>query len=698
MRWLGAGGASALGCALALGCGSGGSGGTGPTQPTGPAITGVNVTPSPATATIGTTVQFTATVTGTGTFNPSVTWTVAGPSGWTMSAGSVDTTGLYQTPYPAPATATVTATAVGDTTKSGSVTVTLSAPAAAAGPALTVDAGNPTRPISPLIYGMNAYTLGSTVPALIDLPVDRWGGDGATRYNYQTDVSNAAADWYFETDPNTNTAYPDTSQFNSQVEQDEQTHTLTLGTVPLIGWMTTRQQACSYSVAKYGAQQNADPYNPACGNGVLTSGNAVVNDPTDTSFQIDDSWTTNWVKYLVGKFGTAANGGVAIYDLDNEPEWWDATHRDLRNAGPTTPTPPYTGPFTYDEMVSKGLTYAEDIKAQDPTAEVSGPVDSFWWTFFYSKKDVESGWTTGGGPCYQPWSNPTDRQAHGGVPFLEYYLQQFAQYEAAHGVRLLDYLDLHGYFGGTYNGNGVGLTTAGDTGEQEVRLNSTRAMWDPTYNTDPNFVQPNYVTDANYTASCSVPLQAPQLIPMMEGWIAKDYPGTRTAISEYNWGGQESINGALAQADLLGIFGKYGLDMATLWGPPDPVTQFPGLAAYLIYRNYDGAHSKFGDTELASSSADQGKLALYSALRTSDHAVTVVVINKSYGPLTSTLALANLQGTGPARVFQYSAANLAAIVPVASATVIPPANGSTTSTIASYSFPAYSITLFVIPQ
>jgi len=59
-------------------------------------------------------------------------------------------------------------------------------------------------------------------------------------------------------------------------------------------------------------------------------------------------------------------------------------------------------------------------------------------------------------------------------------------------------------------------------------------LWDSTY-TDPNFSQPNYATDANYTASCNVPVQAPQVIPMMKGWVAKDYPRTKTAITEYNW-------------------------------------------------------------------------------------------------------------------------------------------------------------------
>jgi hypothetical protein len=385
---------------------------------------------------------------------------------------------------------------------------------------------------------------------------------------------------------------------------------------------------------------------------------------------------------LVGKFGTAANGGVAIYDLDNEPSWWDAVHRDVHPL-----------PFTYEEVTQNGMATALAIKTSDPSAQVSGPVMDYWWDYFYSKKDVESGWSTG--PCYQPWSNPVDREAHGGAPFIEYYLQQFAAYENANAIRLLDYLDLHTYFAADYNGSSVAFTTAGDTGEQEARVNSTRVFWDPTY-TDPNYPQPNYTTDPNYTTSCSPPAQAPQLIPMMQTWVAKDYPGTKTAITEYNWGGQEHINGAVTQADILGIFGEYGLDLGALWGVPD-ASQIPGLMAFEIYRNYDGAGSKFGDEALASTSADQSKLSVYCALRSTDQAVTVVVINKTYGDLTATLSLDNLTPNGSAQVFLYSNANLAAIVAQSSLTVTPPSGGGTASTI-STTFPAQSITLLVVPQ
>jgi len=162
----------------------------------------------------------------------------------------------------------------------------------------------------------------------------------------------------------------------------------------------------------------------------------------------------------------------------------------------------------------------------------------------------------------------------------------------------------------------------------------------------------------------------------------------------------ESINGALAQADILGIFGSEGLDLATMWPTTNPSKQIPGMMAFQIYRNYDGNKSTFGDTTLHSTSQNQNALAVYAAIHTtgpSNGTVTVMVINKTYGTLTSTVSLLGLSSSvTSAQVYQYSNANLAAIVGPSAVTVTP-GTGSTASTIASYSFPAQSITLFVLP-
>ena len=663
-------------CLLMTACGAG-NGATGSSGSSGPAITSVTVAPNPAAAVIGSQVQFTAQVSGTGGFSSGVTWSLLAPPGSSLSPGTLTSTGLYTTPYPAPATVTVTATSAQDPTKSGSATVTLRPPAAGAGPALTVDAGRETHPINPYIYGMNDWYLALTpsIERAANLPVERWGGDQTTRYNYLLDTSNSAADYYFENSPGATSGYPDTSIFNAQVAMDRSTGTRTMATVPLVRWTPQRNNACSFSVAKYGAQTKFDPGRPDCGNGVLLNGSQVVNDPNDTSSPIDQTFDAGWVEYLVGKFGDAASGGVAIYELDNEPEWWDSTQVDV-----------HPSPLTYDELTNDGLAYAQTIKDNDPTAEVSGPVLSCWLCFFYSKLDIETGWAS---PCNCANGNPVDRLAHGDVPLVEYYLQHFAAYEARTGVRLLDYLDLHTYFAA----DNLAFSLGGDTSAQQARLNSTRVFWDPAY-TDPNFTDPNNRTS-------SAPPVSPQMIPLARSWVAKDYPGTKVAFTEYNWGGTDSVNGALAQADLLGIFGSYGVDMATLWwntynAQTAVAEQIPLLMAFEVYRNYDGKNSMFGDIALGSTSADQSRLSVYGALRSTDKAVTVVVINKSYGDLTSTISLANVAPGGPAKVFLYSNANLAAIVAQPDLAVTGPVAGGTTSSLTA-TFPAQSITVLAVP-
>ncbi len=655
---------------------------------TGPAIATVTVTPNPASAVIGTTIQFSATVKGNGSLDNTVIWSLQGPSGSSLSPGTLTDSGLYTTPYPAPATVTVMATSNQDPTKTGSVTVTLSPPATAAGPALTVDAGNQTHhAINPYIYGMNAYLLDAATAKATNITIDRWGGNATSRYNYQLDVTNNANDWFFENGDGSagDGASPvaGVKAFDALVTSNNTIGTRTAGTVPVLGWVAKDNSSCGFPASTFPNQYSFDPYNSQCGDGELPDkSNITGNDPTITSTAVSPSWTGDWVTYLVGKFGTAANGGVAIYDLDNEPNWWDDTHRDVHPL-----------PFTYDEVTNNGIATALAIKTVDPTAEVSGPVIDFWWDYFYSKLDVVSGWNSGA-PCYEPWSNPVDRNAHGGIPLIEYYLQQFKANEASTGKRLLDYVDLHTYDAAYYLGDYVGLTKAGDTGEQQARLDSTRVFWDPTY-TDPALQQPNY--NPGDPTKCSPPAQPPQLIPMMQSWVANDYPGTKTAITEYNWGGMEAINGALAQADILGIFGKYGLDLGMLWPTDNPSSQGPGMMAFEVYRNYDGANSTFGDMALPSSSADQGKLSVYGALRTADGMLTVVVINKTYGDLTATLSLANLTPNGTAKSFLYSNANLTQIVPQQDVTVSPPPQGSTTSTVVA-TFPAQSITLLVVPK
>ena len=77
------------------------------------------------------------------------------------------------------------------------------------------------------------------------------------------------------------------------------------------------------------------------------------------------------------------------------------------------------------------------------------------------------------------------------------------------------------------------------------RNRSTRSLWDPAY-TDETWINDKV-----------------QLIPRLRNWVnTYYYAGTPIGITEYNWGAENHINGATTQADIYGIFGREGLDLA----------------------------------------------------------------------------------------------------------------------------------------
>lgn len=523
---------------------------------------------------------------------------------------------------------------------------------------LNVDAQSGQQAISPYIYGMNFAE--ETLADELNLPLNRWGGNSTSRYNWQLNVHNTGSDWFFENIPSDqapDAELPNGSATNLFVDQNERTGTESLITIPLMGWVAKRRldnhpYDCGFKVSVYGAQQLVDEWDPDCGNGYLPNGTQISGgNPLDTSTAVDETFAAGWIAHLSGRYGSANEGGVRFYALDNEPMLWNETHRDVHPAA-----------TSYDEMRDLAYQYGAAIRAADPHAQIVGPVLFGWTAYWYSALD----WEPGGAW----WNNPQDRLAHGNVPFAPWYLQQMAAYEEEHGVRLLDYFDLHYY----PQAPGVTLAPAGSEETQSLRLRSTRSLWDPTY------------ADESWINGTEGGPEV-ELIPRMKQWVAENYPGTKIAITEYNWGGHEHINGALAQADVLGIFGREGVDLATIWGPP--ASADPAAYAFRMYLNYDGAGAHFGETSVFSSSSDQAQLAIYGARRTADGALTVMVINKTGDEITAELNLAGFNPAGAAAVYRYSEANLNAIV---SAPAVP-VNGSQLTT----SYPANSITLLVIP-
>ena len=115
------------------------------------------------------------------------------------------------------------------------------------------------------------------------------------------------------------------------------------------------------------------------------------------------------------------------------------------------------------------------------------------------------------------------------------------------------------------------------------------------------------------------------------GQIDKAWPGTKLGITEYSYGGGRVVSGLLAQADVLGIFGREGLFAACVFGMgKDDAAQIAGFKAF---RDFAGKGARFGDVGLAVRGADAASESVYAARDSKlPSRLTLVVINKTNRP------------------------------------------------------------------
>jgi hypothetical protein len=482
----------------------------------------------------------------------------------------------------------------------------------------------------------------------LNFPINRSGGNAETRYNWQLNAHNHAADWYFESiDDGDATPGASADDF---VANSRNGGAQAMITIPMIGWMpklgSSRGKLASYSINKYGPQTGSDSsWMPDAGNGISVTNNTPItwNDRNDANFLTNSAFQQAYVQHLTNRWGLSTNGGVRYYIMDNEHSIWFSTHQDVHPVGPTM-----------QEIRTNMLTYASMVKSNDPNALVCGPEEWGWSGYFYSGYDQQN-------------SGQHDRAANGGWDYMPWLLNQIHQHDLGTGQRLLDYFTLHCYPQGGEGGNDISSST------QLLRNESTRQFWDT------NYVDQSWI---GQQATNTILM----LIPRMKNWVAANYPGTKIGITEYNWGAEPYINGATAQADILGIFGREGLDLATRWTTPDPST--PTYKAMKLYRNYDGNKSTFGDTSIQAVVPNPDNVAAFAAVRTGDGAMTIMAINKDLNNATPvTLNITNFTATGPAQVWQLTSAN----------TISHLSNTGLTNGVLSQVLPAQSITLFVLP-
>ncbi len=431
--------------------------------------------------------------------------------------------------------------------------------------------------ISPYIYGSNSG--GNR-----DNTIIRSGGNRLTAYNWENNWSNAGADWWWENDQ-----FMSSSPIPGKAITDFHDSALSRGQASIV----TLQMAGYVSDACFGMVDcNIYAAPSKYFKKVAFAKNAPFCDPpgspdtTDANVYMDE-----FVNFLVSTYGYAGTpNGVKFYNLDNETALWyqnggtHATHWEVH------PYRPSCG-----EIRDTSIALSRAVKNVDPNAQILGPV-SYGFAEYINYQGASDWGTQGAG---YDW-------------FLSYYLHKMGIDSNSFGRRILDALDVHWYPEAT-DGAGHRITdnSINTPAMYNARMQAPRSLWDTGY-------------AENSWIHSSYPSWLP-ILPPLQNSIKKYYPDTNLAITEYDYGGVDHYSGGIATSDVLGIFGKYGLYLATYWGDGSYVK-----AAFKLYRNYNGWDFTYGDTNVPAVMSDKANSSIYGSIFGTDtNELHLIVLNKN---------------------------------------------------------------------
>ena len=532
-------------------------------------------------------------------------------------------------------------------------------------PTVTITATpGPTHRISPWIYGINYllyewYALGWSSPeAPRNVTMNRSSGNRWTTYNWENNAVNAGSDWYYTSDDGNGGGEVPGEAVRSRIDEDRARGMASLVTLQLQGYV---------AADKNGKVNLADPtyFTNRFKEVVYRKGAAFTATPstTDAFVYMDEFlWT------LRGKFTNdifADPVTPTFVSLDNEPELWNSTHLEVQRTKPTTA-----------DYIQRTIALASALKDAVPTVQLFGPANYGFNGLVNFQSDVTTAYSA------DYW-------------FVDKYLTELRVASEAVGKRLIDVYDFHWYSSAEYDPGipyvGIGTligTNLTDTQIQAI-VQSPRSLWDATYREDSWIFR--YLADQNLGAPVNI-------LGRLQAKIDARWPGTKLAITEYENGGSEHIAGAIAQADNLGIFGSFGVFAATFW-PTNLKYPFV-VAAFKMYRDYDGQLGSFGDISIPASSSDIAKVATYVSQDSSrSNRYVIVAINRS--PTAQDVNFSGLALSGVARVYRIEGTQTTPVfvgeVPVNLATwvvTLPPLSVSTIEILRQESFADWQASVF----
>ncbi len=491
----------------------------------------------------------------------------------------------------------------------GIATLFLAIRATAADVSITadIDPESGRTPISPYVYGTNQDISDAPVTAR------RMGGNRITGYNWENNASNAGSDWYHSSDSFMTNGIPG-NQANVPGISITSFHDRGLAagvgysivTLPMAGYVARDKNGTVGTTEAAPSPRWAEVRN--------TKDGPLLASPDTSDGYV---YTDELLRFLVDRYGSAASPrGIRAYAFDNEPDLWSSTHTRLHPSQPTCV-----------ELLSRSIDLARTVKRIDPAAETFGFV-SYGFSGYYSFQGATD------------WATEQAKGAGRYRWFVDYFLDRMRQASESDGRRLLDVLDLHNYSEHAAGGVRVSETTDyGNIACNKGRLQAPRGLWDPT------FVENSWI---GQWFSSFLPL-----LPNVRASIDAFYPGTKLAFTEYNAGGEGHISGGIAQADYLGIFGRYGVYAANVWQLHSDATY--SAAAFRLYRNYDGAGGTFGDLSVSARASDTAVASVHAALDSRDESkLHLILLNKNYdGTTTVACTIAGPRAYSSARWFAF---------------------------------------------
>jgi hypothetical protein len=500
---------------------------------------------------------------------------------------------------------------------------------------LNVHPSQGARAISPLVYGINPAALACSEPGA-NFALCRLGADARwSTYNWETNAANAGMDRCFQNDAGLSESDVPGAGVTATLTEAIAASAATLVTLPMLDHVAADKLAGSPP--------------PECSGNVTATENYlttrfVSNHPRKGEpFTLIPDTSDGRVSQdeFVAFLKDAATSGTVLFGLDTHPALWGAVH------APIHPTH-----ATYAEVVQRNVDYAKAVRDVWPEAEIVG-YSGYGWEDFVSLQSAPD--------------------SAGNGEFVDYYLDALRTASESDGRRLIDYVDIH-FYPEVYadsqriveNGTTPALVAA--------RVQATRSLWDDTY------VEDSWITRDSLNG------QPIRLIPRMLERIATHYPDTKLAIGEWSYGGGNHVSGAVAAADALGAFGRLGVGLAAFRSltNDDPFV----LAAFRMFRDYDGLGAAFGDVSVAASSSDIGTASVYASVDSNDPAhVVVIAINRADHDVEATL---NIDPTSSFATADVYALTHAAAEPVPGAALTASAPNQFV-----YAMPAYSVSVIV---